>query len=257
MKVNIGHRVSGLVKWGLSVGLVLVFAGFANQKQGERTCQSIEITIHGLNENPFINEEDVLNILTDNGERFVLDASFRDLDLKFLEKSIGKNPFVKRADIYKDLKGTLIVEIEQVTPLARIMISGSEDYYIDIDGQLFPESERYTARVPLILGSWTQKFEKGKIDKDSLDISQIKNLLDYIYNDPFWKAQVAQLHINEEGFITITTQVSKQLVEFGSSEGYLEKFEKLRVFYKDILPRVGWNTYDRVNLAFQNQIICE
>ena len=86
---------------------------------------------------------------------------------------------------------------------------------------------------------------------------KIYDLLKYIQRDRFWKAQVAQLDIAEDGEIIIYPQVTKQLVEFGQAENIDSKFERLKIFYKQILPRKGWNLYKRVNLKYKDQIIAE
>ena len=82
-------------------------------------------------------------------------------------------------------------------------------------------------------------------------------MLKYIENDAFWKAQIAHILIKKDGEIELYPQVTKQVVEFGMPEDFDGKFSKLLTFYKEILPKKGWNTYDRVNLKFENQIICE
>jgi cell division protein FtsQ len=82
-------------------------------------------------------------------------------------------------------------------------------------------------------------------------------LLNFIEKDPFWKAQISQMHIDKKGNIKMYTQVSKQVVEFGKPEDIEEKFRNLKIFYKDILPTKGWNSYDRVSVKFKDQIVCE
>ena len=36
-----------------------------------------------------------------------------------------------------------------------------------------------------------------------------------------------------------------------------EKFQKISLFYNDIVSAKGWNTYKSVNVKFKNQIICD
>ena len=82
-------------------------------------------------------------------------------------------------------------------------------------------------------------------------------LLHYINQDPFWRAQITHLRIDAQGKIIMNTQVSKQNVEFGKPQNIAQKFAKLQLFYHKIIPYKGWNTYKRVNLEFTNQIVCE
>jgi cell division protein FtsQ len=85
----------------------------------------------------------------------------------------------------------------------------------------------------------------------------LMDVLEFIYKDEFWKAQITEIEIQRNGDLILYTQVSRQYVEFGKPEIVENKFARLKIFYKDILPRKGWNVYERVNLKFKDQIICE
>ena len=49
---------------------------------------------------------------------------------------------------------------------------------------------------------------------------------------------------------------TKQKIYFGNTDNMDNKFKKLELFYKNILPTKGWNYYESVNLKFKNQIVC-
>src|SRR5690606_35648121 len=82
----------------------------------------------------------------------------------------------------------------------------------------------------------------------------LMQLVDKIRKDEFWKAQITELNIDGKGRIRIVPAVGDERIEFGYPENVDEKLKKLMIFYKEILPRVGWNKYDRVNLEFDGQI---
>ena len=86
---------------------------------------------------------------------------------------------------------------------------------------------------------------------------KVFDLLRYIEQDDFWRAQIAHVLVREDGEVELYPQVTKQKIEFGEPKDFEEKFSKLMTFYKEILPRKGWNHYDRVNVKFKDQIICE
>jgi cell division protein FtsQ len=50
--------------------------------------------------------------------------------------------------------------------------------------------------------------------------------------------------------------VGDHLVYLGKLENFEDKLARLKEFYKKGLNRVGWNKYSRINLEFNNQIIC-
>jgi cell division protein FtsQ len=73
----------------------------------------------------------------------------------------------------------------------------------------------------------------------------------------FWSAQVAQIDINGKGRAVLFPQVGDETIEFGKPEDLETKFRKLKIFYKEILPRVGWNKYDRINVEYEGQVVAE
>jgi cell division protein FtsQ len=160
------------------------------------------------------------------------------------------------AELFGDLKGNLIVNVELRRPIARIVQNDAPDAYIAEDGVVMPVSEKYTSRVVLISGAVKQLLESEDLNK-SEEGKQLLEMIEYINEDKFWKAQVAQLDIAKNGKISIYPQVTGQLVEFGKPENIEVKFNKLMVFYKEILPTRGWTRYERVNLEYEGQVIAE
>jgi cell division protein FtsQ len=131
-----------------------------------------------------------------------------------------------------------------------------KDRYISNNGEVLPLSKRYTARVMLIDGPYADNAKLYNLNKSETG-KQLMELLRFIENDKFWKAQIAWMNIDKKGNITMYTQVSKQVVEFGKPVDIQDKFRKLKIFYKDILPTKGWNSYNRVSVKFKDQIVCE
>jgi cell division protein FtsQ len=65
------------------------------------------------------------------------------------------------------------------------------------------------------------------------------------------------LEIDKNGDIKMYQQVGNQVIEFGDAEDIEEKFNKISLFYEEIIPSKGWNAYSRVNVKYKDQIICE
>lgn len=81
-------------------------------------------------------------------------------------------------------------------------------------------------------------------------------LLRFLNADPFWKAQIAQLNADKDGEIFFTTVLGNQRIEFGTAEDYQLKFNKLKIFYENVLSK-DWSRYQRISIKFQDQIVCE
>jgi cell division protein FtsQ len=154
------------------------------------------------------------------------------------------------------LEGNLNVFIRQNRPIARLL-STEKDVYLDEEGNQLPLSSLYTAHVIPVTASPSVTLAKGgSFFQDSVGVAYLA-LLRYIENDPFWNAQLAHMDIDQKGKVSFLTQVGDQRIEFGKPVHVQEKFKKLFVFYKEVMPVVGWDKYSRLNVEYKDQIICE
>ncbi len=240
---------------GICCTLMLGLISFSGVKHSRRVIHDVLINIEQEKGNYFIDQPEVLGLLNAQNTDYVLGSRIGDIDLKLLERRVEAHAFVADAQIFHDLKGNLVVEVTQARPIARIYDPYGADKYIDDRGLVLPVNGKHTARVPLV------EIEK-KIDlKETIIASEegadLFELLRFIDANDFWKAQIAHLVFEGSGEVTMLPQVTKQKILFGKPSDLVEKFKKLEVFYKEILPNKGWNTYSLVNLKFKDQIVCE
>ncbi|WP_045467609.1 cell division protein FtsQ/DivIB [Sporocytophaga myxococcoides] len=240
------------------LGSIVLFAliSFVEKKQADREIKAINVHIDYEYDNYFVTEEKVLDLISKNGSDRIIGASYNDIDLKTLELRIKSHKFVEEAQVYKDLKGNLTVEVSQCRPVARVVQSDGPHAYIGSSGNTLSTSDEFTARVLLIDGSGSAKLTKKEFF-ESEEGKPYLDLINFLDQDKFWKAQIAQLTVERNGDISMYTQIGDQLILFGKPEEVESKFKRLKIFYKEILPTKGWNSYNKVNLKFKDQIICE
>ena len=239
----------------ISIVMCITIA-FSERERKDDTCHDIIIYIDNQYENFFIDEQDVLDLMTENGLHVIRGTSFEELDLKTIEERVKKERFIKNAEIFKDIKGNIVVNAELRRPFARIIQQRGPGAFIALDGAILPISTKFSTRTMLISGEYTSELVKNDLTETE-EGRKLFELLKFIHQEQFWKAQVAELDINNKMEITIYPQVTKQVVEFGQAENIEDKFRRLKVFYKQILPRKGWNVYSRVNLKYKDQVIAE
>ena len=239
-----------------AVLIVAIIIAFTERRQGDVSINDITIKIDNIQGNHFLDESDILDLMQLKKDN-LRGTSIDRLSLKGIEKEISKQPFIKKADLYSDLKGNLVVRAELRRPIARIVRNDGPDGYIAEDGTIMPVSEKFTSRVVLVSGSYVAQLLKQNNMHEKEETQKILDLINTIRQDEFWSAQIAQLDIDSKARITIFPQVGDERIEFGKPENTEVKFKKLMIFYKEILPRTGWNRYNRVNLEYEGQIVTE
>jgi len=254
MKLN--FSIKKHVKIIVAVLIVCGIIAFAERRQSTASIRDVTIKMVNVNENHFLDEADVTNLMQLNKET-LKGASMDRINLKEVEKRIKSEPFIKDAQLYSDLKGNLVVKTELRRPIARLVRNDGPDGYIAEDGTVMPVSDKFTARVVLVSGQYVNQLLKQNNVNDTEDGQHLIGLINTIREDEFWAAQIAQLDIDSKARITMFPQVGDEKIEFGKPENTEVKLKKLMIFYKEILPRMGWNRYGRVNLEYEGQIVAE
>jgi cell division protein FtsQ len=251
-KFNIKREVKILT----ALAVVGVIIAFTERKQSTVAIKDITIKMVNVHENHFLEERDIEDLMQLDREN-LKGASLDHVNLKEVEAKIKRESFIKDAQLYSDLKGNLVVRAELRRPVARIVRNNGPDGYIAEDGAVMHVSDKYTARVMLVSGPYVKNLLQQKNLNASEEGQRLATLLQTIREDEFWNAQIAQLDIDQKMHVTIFPQVGDERIEFGTPTNIEKKLQKLKIFYKEILPRVGWNKYDRVNLEYEGQIVAE
>lgn len=252
IKFNIGNKV----KIGIALVLLFFVIAFSERQYGDVTVKDVVIKIENIRENHFIDEQDIVQLMQLDYAN-LKGANLNRLSLKEIENRIKTDRFIKSAQLYSDVKGNLVVKATLRRPVARIVRADGPDAYIGEDGTIMPVSEKYTSRVVLISGSYVRQFFLVDNILKHDDGHELMAMLQTIRNDDFWRAQVAQMDIDSKGRIFIIPQVGNQTIEFGRADKLETKLRKLKIFYKEILPQMGWNKYKRISLEFDGQIVAE
>ncbi|WP_194972891.1 cell division protein FtsQ/DivIB [Aquiflexum lacus] len=235
--------------------VLVVFIGFVEKKDSERTLSGMEVRVRGIADVYFVNEKEILNALKTEFPLIQPGISMKEVDLNKIEKKVETHPFVRKAEVFADLKGQVVIEIAQHIPMARIVRPNAADGYISTEGRILPTSPQYTTRVMTLGGAHAESLLKMEDINESH--SELMELIRFIYDDEFWRAQIAGMDIPKKSDIRMHQQVGKQVIEFGDAKDIEEKFNKINLFYEEILPKKGWNTYSRVNVKYKGQIVCE
>ena len=248
-----------LLKRSLWLLLPIAGIGMAENRLVNQRCTNLVISIEGDSVTRFLNQMDVRMLLTENGGDPLIGSRLKDVALNDLEERVRRNKLIKKCQVYSDLKGNIVVEVEQEKPLAR-WINSSEDgetrntsgFYINDEGTHFPLSDNYSSRTLLVSGSYFQ--DPGKLQ--GVKGAPMMELLHFLNSDPFWRAQVTQLYAGKDGEVSLMTVVGDQKIELGSPEDFEGKFKKLKTFYGKVLSK-DWSRYKRISIKFQDQIVCE
>ncbi len=221
--------------------LVVFLFAFAAKRNAKRLVSKPNIEFMGEN-NLYITHDAVSKLLIQNFKTNG-NVTKETLDLNQLESALKSNPMIKSAEVYVSVNGALTAEVVQKTPIARVYTNTS--YYIDTDGLYMPLSVNYSARVPMVTGF---------VDKN--DLQNIYKVAKKINDDVFLKKHIIEIKQGKNKDIYLKLRQCKFLVQLGDLNLLDKKINNLKAFYNKSLKEKTLGNYSKVNLQFDNQVVC-
>ena len=235
----------------LFIGLIayVVFAMITMHKPDpEARCTQVELVVKKNPSARFIDEKQVETILRNAG-LYPKGELMSTVDTKKIEDLFRGNDFVESVECYKTANNKLCLTIEQRTPVVYILPNGREGYFVDAKGNVIAKTN-YATNLIIATGDIDKKFAR----------TGLVELARFIGDDEFWNSQVEQICVSrgkhQKPVIELVPRVGDHIVYLGSIDDYEKKFAHLKEFYQKALNTVGWNKYSRIDLQYDNQVIC-
>ncbi|UPS92103.1 cell division protein FtsQ/DivIB [Bizionia sp. M204] len=236
MKINWNY-----IKMFFLLMLVVGLFAFSSKKNDKRLVSNPEINFNG-EDNLFITHETVSKLLIVN-QGGTKNVPKETIDLNLLESALNSNPMIKSAQVFVDVNGRLVADVEQKKPIARVEHSAS--FYIDDAGNYMPLSTNYTARVPLVTG-----------DVSKNNLQNVYEMAMKVKDDAFLSKHVTSIHQHKDKSISLRLRQCAFEVYVGGLEKLDKKINNLKVFYKKAFKEKILNNYSKVNLQFDSQVVC-
>jgi cell division protein FtsQ len=214
-------------------------------------CSDIEVV---FNKNEVINiDKERLVKLVKATDSKIFRKTLNEINSEIFEGEIEKIPAILSADVYKLMvnekgayKGVLVAKVKHRKPVMRVITSNGS-YYLDKFGVRIPVSSSYTSNVLVASGSISEKFAVEKLLPFVL----------YVEEDDFWKAQLEQIYVEEDGDVLLTPLVGGHIIELGEADNFKEKLHVMSEFYKQVLAKNNWDKYEKISLKYNNQVVAK
>ena len=260
MKLRINWKYCALIVFDLVIAVYLVFAMTSWNKPDEkpRLCNKVEINIEDENENGFLKTAEVKTLL-EKKSLYPLNRRTDEINTREIENILLKTAFVNTAQCYITTEGNVKLSLTQRTPIVRVKAESGEDYYIDDNGGVMPNSQ-YTSDMIIVTGLLNKQYA----------CKYISILASTIMADDLWRNQIEQINVLKDKTIEIVPRVGDHIINIGMlpnsryperrkelvSEFVKKQLQRIELFYKYGLSEAGWNKYSYISVEFANQVIC-
>ena len=229
----------------LTVYLILAITAFNSPDESGDVCNEVNIRVEDGSVNGFLDKEEI-KLQLQRSRLYPVGDQMRMVDVRKIEEQLQKNPFVKSAQCYKTQTGRVNIIIDQRLPVIRVKAVNGDDYYVDEQGNIMPNTH-FASNLVIATGHIQQKYAQRVL----------REIGCYLLNTPLWGNQVEQLNILEDGSIEMVPRVGDHIVFLGSPTNFENKLARLEKFYRYGLSKAGWNKYSYISVEFDNQIICK
>lgn len=229
------------------IGVYLVLAVTAFNKPDERAsvCSEVRINIEQGDGGGFLTENDVRQILVQN-RILPVGLAMKQIQVRQIEDKLRAIDMIEKADCYKTQSGHVCINIRQRTPVVRVLAQNGDDYFVDNQGETL-RPVGYTSDVVVATGNISRTYAQKRLAP----------LANTILKDKFWRNQIVQLNVLQDGSVEIVPRVGEHIIYIGQPTGVVRKLDRMRKFYRYGLSQAGWNKYARISVEFDNQIICK
>ncbi|MFD2891764.1 cell division protein FtsQ/DivIB [Flavobacterium chuncheonense] len=225
--------------------LVMVFLySFSSNRNKKRPINEVTVSFAAGQDNLFITHEMVNNLLKQNFGSLSNIAKVK-VDLNSVEAILDNHEMIEKAEVFSSIDGSLSAHIIQKTPTVRFL-SNNTSYYLDSKGDKMPLSENFSARVPLVVGSFFDVNKEGYVE-----------LFNKIEKDDFLKKDITGVKILPSGSVILTNRNYNYKIVFGNPVQIDKKLRNYKAFYQHAIKDTLLKEYKEVNLMFTEQVVCK
>lgn len=226
-----------------------------------RTCQgkgTLEVVVLDSAQRNFVGREDIETWL-DKEYRAYAGLPLDSVDLYRIESIITCHSAVRDCEAWLTDNGILHVQISQREPLVRLE-DGSNGYYADADGYIFPLQRRGDADVPVVDGKLPLKVARGYkgILEDPAQkawLDKILNLVQQLKGTP-WESRIRHIGASANGDLVLLPAEGSERFLFGQPVRIEEKIGLIDKYYNSVVPSKESGYYKTVDLRYRGQIVC-
>ncbi|MBR4516975.1 MAG: cell division protein FtsQ [Bacteroidaceae bacterium] len=239
------------MKTAFKIFLLLAIAGylvvavwkFASQAE-DRICEGVNVEILDSIADGFITESYIRSLLTRNNIS-PEGMKMSEINLEQIEELMLGESHIESANCFYNAAGVLCIKVVPQRPVLHVISQNGDDYYLSSTGLTMPTAS-FNVNLCVATGRISKQFASERLLEMAL----------FIHDNLFWREQIEQIHVLSPERIVLYPRVGQHVIELGSIDGFQEKLDRLRIFYRKGLERVGWNKYSTISLAYDGQIVC-
>lgn len=201
--------------------------------------------------NRFVKETDIYDQIKDVQGK-IAGVPIYSIHLQDIEDKLNEFPNIEWANVtryYSSDSAYINIDVKALVPVARFIDSSGKSFYVNKDGKkLIANYKNHADNVPIFIA-----------DLDSAQlvntITNLKPLLDYANSNAMFRDFATAFKIEHNGDIILQPIVSNHVINLGDAQILDNKMQRLKVFYREVVRKKGWEYYDTISVKWKGQIV--
>ena len=198
--------------WLAIVGFFVGAALLRHHNEEARKVEVLRVEVVDSAEVPLVTADKIAQAIQHAG----LMPTGKDVDsvsLLAINNLVESNCFVRSSQTFVDYDGVLTVRLTQRKPIARVITTGGDDFYLTANGHLLPTQQGAAIDLPLVTGDITLPFPRGfegdmvawarenekNSDKNYIFLLKLTNFVRLVESRPEWGGNIVQIVAEREG----------------------------------------------------------
>ncbi len=235
-----------ILKWTLLL-LLMVYAvwmtGWAHDMARKDVCVGFEIAVDGNTPMDSIVRSGLERELKNYPQR-IAGTPIMQLDAAKIERYLRNMNLFEEVSCMLTSDNRLLVQALPLVPVMRVF-TDDKSYYINKSGKYIEALPEFYTNVPVVKGDFTKRFTP----------KELVPLVNKIETDQFMKEVTGMLVARDRNNLLIVPRIRGHVVNFGDTTRLDEKVGMLKLFYRKVMPKKGWNEYDTISVKYRGQIV--
>jgi len=177
------------------------------------------------------------------------------VDLAAVRSRIEQNLFVRSADVKRDVRGGIAIEVHERKPVAALVVDGLR--YVDAECIVLPPiNSKFIFDIPVVTGNMKStdcvpgtKVSDLRIAEAVAILEMAKRAGEEVFRN------ISEVHIDGDAPILYSAEDGIPII-FGSGDAPA-KLVKFAGFWKDIVQPQGAHTLKYIDLRFEDQVVVQ
>lgn len=247
----------------LLIAGTIFLLGFARISHERTRCEKVSLDLIIPGEDTLLSLEDI-NGLINQKYGTLKGKEISEINIKELKNLLFSNPYVDSCKIFLTVNKTLNIKVRQRVPMIQLYNYNNSRYLLGSKGEIMPYPAISGLNLPVASGWITEEFTFTDIlpsfnVNQSLPGSCLRGLFEImreLKEDDYLKIMIDHIYVTDNKEFELIPKVGTQIIQLGDTTNLKSKLKNLKAFYTEVIPKSGWEYYKKVDLRFENQVVC-